>query len=311
MGDQLTNYYRIEKAIGYMTANFRSQPALDEIAAKVFMSPFHFQRIFTDWVGISPKKFTQYLTLDYLRSRIKDTENMMEAANEAGLSSQSRVNELFVKIEGMSPQQYKSGGQGMTIAYGYHATPFGLCFIAVTGDSICTLKFIDEEKTRNEFEQFSIQWRNATVYHRPDLTREYIKKIFLPHPEQTAETSAKSEISAKSTAFVKPATSLTSDDPGSPQSLRLLVHGTKFQIKVWEALTRIPFGYVASFQQIAQQIGEPEAARAIGGAVAANSVLFLIPCHRIITKDGAMGDYHFGRVRKMAMIGWEMSKQNK
>ena len=289
MSDQLTNYYRIEKAIGYLTANFRSQPTLDEIAASVFMSPFHFQRIFTRWVGITPKKFTQYLTLDYLRTKIRDTANMMEAAEQAGLSSQSRVNELFVKIEGMSPQQYKSGGQGLQIAYGYHATPFGLCFIAVTGKSICALKFIDEEKSRNEFEQFSIQWRNAAIHHRPDITQGYIKKIF-------GVPSA-------------PGSGGKDTHPDTPSDLRLLVHGTEFQLKVWEALVQIPFGSVASFQQIARYIGRPEATRAVGGAVAANPILSLIPCHRIITKDGAMGDYHYGRVRKMAMIGWEISKK--
>lgn len=295
MTDQLANYYRIEKAIGYLTANFRSQPSLDEIAAKVFMSPFHFQRIFADWVGISPKKFTQYLTLDYLRSKIRDTGNMMEAAEQAGLSSQSRVNELFVKIEGMSPQQYKSGGQGLQIAYGYHATPFGLCFIATSGKNICTLKFIDEEKSRNEFEQFSIQWRNAAVHHRPDITQDYIKKVFGAHPAPGA--GGKDAPPGGKDA-----------PPGALSDLRLLVHGTGFQLKVWEALVRIPFGTVASFQQIARYIGRPEATRAVGGAIAANPILYLIPCHRIITKDGAMGDYHYGRVRKMAMIGWEISK---
>jgi AraC family transcriptional regulator, regulatory protein of adaptative response / methylated-DNA-[protein]-cysteine methyltransferase len=286
MADRLINYYRIEKAIGYLTANFRSQPDLDEIAAKVFMSPFHFQRIFTDWVGISPKKFVQYLTLDYLRSKIRDTGNMMEAAEKAGLTSQSRVADLFVKIEGMSPQQYKSGGHGLRIAYGYHATPFGLCFIAVTGKSICDLKFIDEEKTRNEFERFSVQWRNAALLHRPDVTQGFVKKIFQEKPD------------------------ISTNGQTVASDLRLLVHGTEFQLKVWEALVQIPYGSVATFRQIARQIGDPEAARAVGGAVAANPILYLIPCHRIITKDGTMGDYHYGRVRKMAMIGWEMSKQD-
>ena len=277
MGNQLVNYYRIEKAIGYLTANFRQQPDLEAIAAKVFMSPFHFQRIFTEWVGISPKKFVQYLTLDYLKQKIAATENMIEAAEKAGLSSQSRVNELFVKIEGVSPQQYKTGGAGITICYGYHATPFGLCFIAVAEKGICALKFIDEEQSRNEFDRFSVQWRNATILHDPAYTQPYIKKIF-QYPA------------------------------GPPTDLQLLVKGTDFQIKVWEAIVNIPFGSVGSFQQIARLIGEPDAARAVGAAVAANSILYLIPCHRIITKEGRMGDYHYGKTRKMAMIGWENSQ---
>lgn len=283
MADQLVNYYRIEKAIGFLTANYRSQPDLEAIAAKVHMSPFHFQRIFTDWVGISPKKFVQYLTLEHLKQKIRLTENMIEAADEAGLSSQSRVNELFVHIEGVSPQQYKSGGAGLTIAYGYHASPFGLCFIAVAEKGICALKFIDEEQSRDEFDIFKRQWPNAQLVHDPANTQRYIQKIFQSPPGAADQPG----------------------DPGRPSQLQLLVKGTEFQLKVWEALVRIPFGSVATFQQIARIIGQPDAARAIGGAIKTNSILYLIPCHRVITAAGAMGDYHFGRVRKMVMIGWE------
>jgi AraC family transcriptional regulator of adaptative response/methylated-DNA-[protein]-cysteine methyltransferase len=276
MSDKLINYYRIEKAIGYLTDNFKEQPDLDEIASKVFMSPYHFQRVFTDWVGISPKKFVQYLTLDYLRNKISETENMMVAAELAGLSSQSRVHDLFVTIEGVSPQQYKTAGKNLEIFYGYHASPFGLCFIAIAEKGICALKFIDEEKSRNEFELFSNQWQFATLTHKPNVTQGFIKKIF---QQQT-----------------------------NSENLQLLVQGNDFQIKVWEALVKIPFGSVASFQQIAGTIGQPNAARAVGSAVGSNSILYLIPCHRIISKAGTMGNYHFGKVRKQAMIGWEMSK---
>jgi AraC family transcriptional regulator, regulatory protein of adaptative response / methylated-DNA-[protein]-cysteine methyltransferase len=279
MDARLSNYYRIKEAIGYLEGNFKEQPDLDEIAGKVYMSSYHFQRVFTDWVGISPKKFLQYLTIDHLRVKIRETGNMMEAADLAGLSSQSRVHDLFVKIEGVSPQQYKSGGQGMEICYGYHASPFGLCFIAVAEKGICALKFVDEEKTRNEFESFSAQWKFASLVHKPNLTQEYIRKIFSPKP-------------------------------GNPENLQLLVHGTEFQIKVWEALLKIPFGAVGSFQQIAQLVGQPEAARAVGSAVGANPILYLIPCHRIISKDGTMGNYHYGKVRKQTMIGWEMAQQD-
>jgi AraC family transcriptional regulator of adaptative response/methylated-DNA-[protein]-cysteine methyltransferase len=276
MSDKLINYYRIEKAIGYLTDNFKEQPDLDEIASKVFMSPYHFQRVFTDWVGISPKKFVQYLTLDYLRNKISETENMMVAAELAGLSSQSRVHDLFVTIEGVSPQQYKTAGKNLEIFYGYHASPFGLCFIAIAEKRICALKFIDEEKSRNEFELFSNQWQFATLTHKPNVTQGFIKKIF---QQQT-----------------------------NSENLQLLVQGNDFQIKVWEALVKIPFGSLASFQQIAGTIGQPNAARAVGSAVGSNSILYLIPCHRIISKAGTMGNYHFGKVRKQAMIGWEMSK---
>ncbi|HEX9512556.1 MAG TPA: methylated-DNA--[protein]-cysteine S-methyltransferase [Puia sp.] len=277
MSDKLTNYYRIEKAIGFLTDHFKEQPDLETIAGNVHMSAFHFQRIFTDWVGISPKKFIQYLTYDYLRHKIGETENMIDAAERVGLSSQSRVHDLFVNIEGVSPQQYKTAGKGLIIYYGYHASPFGLCFIAVAEKGICALKFIDEEKSRNEFELFSEQWQLASLIHRPDLTQNYIKRIF----HQPAD---------------------------SRENLQLLVKGTDFQIKVWEALLKIPFGSVGSFQQVAQMIGEPGASRAVGSAVGSNSILYLIPCHRVISKNGTMGNYHFGKVRKLAMIGWEMSK---
>jgi AraC family transcriptional regulator of adaptative response/methylated-DNA-[protein]-cysteine methyltransferase len=277
MSDKLTNYYRIEKALSFLTENFRQQPDLAEIAAKVYMSPFHFQRIFTDWVGISPKKFVQYLTLDYLRRKIRETENMIEAADVAGLSSQSRVNELFVSIEGVSPQQYKSLGKGLEIFYGYHASPFGLCFIAAAERGICALKFIDEEKTRNEFQLFAAQWKFATLVHRPGFTQQYIKKVF--------------------------------GSPAAGPDLQLLVKGTDFQIKVWEALLHIPFGSVSSFQQVARLIGQPDAARAVGSAVGANHILYLIPCHRVISGNGSLGNYHYGKARKLAMIGWEMTQQ--
>lgn len=277
MADKLANYYRIEKAIGFLTDNFKEQPDLDAIARKVYMSPYHFQRIFTDWVGISPKKFIQYLTLDYLRNKINETENMMDAADLAGLSSQSRVHDLFVSIEGVSPQQYKTSGKGLEIFYGYHASPFGLCFIAVAEKGICALKFIDEEKSRNEFEIFSQQWQFASLVHKPNYTHRFIRKIFQP-------------------------------DKVNPEKLHLLTQGTDFQIKVWEALLKIPFGSVSSFQQVAQMIDQPELVRSVGSAVGKNSILYLIPCHRIISKNGTMGNYHLGKVRKQAMIGWEMSR---
>jgi AraC family transcriptional regulator, regulatory protein of adaptative response / methylated-DNA-[protein]-cysteine methyltransferase len=273
--EKVINYYRIEKAISYLCDNFKQQPDLDTIAANVFMSPYHFQRIFTDWVGISPKKFLQYLTVDFLKSKIGDTENMIEAAEIAGLTSQSRVHDLFIKIEGVTPQQYKTLGSGLEIFYGYHATPFGMCFIAVSEERICALKFIDEEQTRDEYRSFSTHWKLATLTHKPEYTQTFIKRIFANNERN--------------------------------ERLQLLIKGTDFQIKVWEALVKIPFGTVATFKQIATMIQQPEAHRAVAGAVAANTILYLIPCHRIIARDGTMGNYHFGKARKLTMIGWEIA----
>jgi AraC family transcriptional regulator of adaptative response/methylated-DNA-[protein]-cysteine methyltransferase len=277
MPENILNYQRIEKAIGFLKENFRSQPDLDEVAKKVHLSPFHFQRIFSDWVGISPKKFLQYLTVDYLRDKIRETGNMLEAAEVAGLSGQSRVHDLFISIEGVTPHQFKTSGAGLEIFYGYHPSPFGMCFLAVAGKGICALKFVDEERRRDEYELFSHQWQGATLLHRPDLTQPFVKKIFSPAREH-------------------------------PEQLRLLVQGSPFQVKVWEALLRIPFGAVGTFRQIASMIGQPNAARAVGSAVGHNAILYLIPCHRVISRDGLMGEYHWGKARKRAMIGWEMAK---
>lgn len=278
--DLTINYYRIEKAIGYLTANFRAQPDLDVIAGKVNLSPFHFQRIFLDWVGITPKKFLQYLTLDHLKKSIQQTQNVIEAADIAGLSSQSRVYDLFVNIEGMSPDQYKTSGVGLRIFYGYHATPFGMCFIAVTERGICALRFIDEDAGRDEFIRFSEKWHFADIDHRPDLTQAYVQKIFKP-----------------GTAY------------NENERLNLFVQGTAFQVKVWEALLHIPFGSVRSYEQVSAQMGCAGSVRAVATAAGNNPISYLIPCHRIIRKDGEVGDFNYGKVRKQAMIAWEMGKQ--
>lgn len=259
-----------------MTANFKQQPDLDEVAEKINLSPFHFQRIFLDWVGLTPKKFLQYLTLDYLKNSIHQTQNVIEAANLAGLSSQSRVYDLFVNIEGVSPQQFKSAGVGLEIFYGYHASPFGICFIAITDRGICDLHFIDENSDRKEYEVFSKKWSFAQLNHRPDITQSYIQKIFKP-------------------------------GENAQEKLNLLVQGTDFQVKVWEALVNIPFGVVRSYQQVAAQLGYANGIRSVASAAGKNPILYLIPCHRIISKDGTVGDFQYGKVRKRTMIAWEMA----
>jgi len=278
--DLTVNYYRIEKAISYLTANFRSQPDLDAIAEKVNLSPFHFQRIFLDWVGITPKKFVQYLTLDYLKEQIQQTQNVIEAAELAGLSSQSRVYDLFVNIEGVSPDQYKTSGLGLKIFYGYHATPFGMCFIAVTERGVCALRFIDEDAKRDEFITFSQKWYGAHIEHRPDLTQVYVQKMFKPGAAYNEN-----------------------------ERLNLFVQATDFQVKVWDALLNIPFGSVQSYEQVSRQIGHEGSVRAVATAAGSNPISYLIPCHRIIRKSGDVGDFSYGKIRKQAMIAWEMGKK--
>ncbi len=230
-----------------------------------------------DWVGLTPKKFVQYLTLEHLKSQIQQTQNVIEAANIAGLSSQSRVYDLFINIEGVSPQQFKSAGIGLEIVYGYHATPFGMCFIAVTERGVCDFHFINDDSKRDEYMNFSKKWHFATINHRPDITQAYVQKIFKP-------------------------------GAADKEKLNLLVQGTDFQVKVWQALVNIPFGNVQTYKQLSEQIGHPDSIRSVATAAGKNPILYLIPCHRIICESGDVGNFSYGRVRKQAMIAWEMSK---
>jgi len=278
MEEQL-NYERIEKAIEYLSKNFKTQPSLDEVAEIVNISPFHFQRIFTEWAGVSPKKFLQFLTIDFLKSQIKKTKSIAEVAEIAGLSSQSRVYDLFVTIEGVTPDQYKNDGIGLKIFYGFHKTPFGECLIAVTEKGICGLAFINVENKNEILNQFIQKWSFAIVECNQEYTKNWIEKIFSFNSIQ-------------------------------PQKLNILVQGTNFQIKVWEALLKIPFGALTTYEQLAILTENSKAMRAVGSAVGKNPIAFLIPCHRVIRKEGKVGEYHWGKNRKQAIIGWEASKIN-
>jgi AraC family transcriptional regulator of adaptative response/methylated-DNA-[protein]-cysteine methyltransferase len=277
MANKNHNYYRIEKAIAFLLENYQKQPSLDEIAKHICTSPFHFQKIFVDWVGISPKKFIQHLTIDHLKSKIKETQSMIEAAEISGLSSQSRVHELFISIEGMTPKQFKEEGKNLTIHYGYHSSPFGICFIAIVNNKICHLRFIDENSNRKEFEKFSIQWSLATIIHKPDFTQQFINQIF-------------------------------KEGKTNPEKLELLLIGSKNQIKIWEALLSIPFGKVCSYKDLATIVDNKDAVRSVAAIVGQNPISYLIPCHRIITSDGTLGNFTFGKARKQSMLGWELSQ---
>ncbi len=271
------HYERIAKAIEFITDNITAQPSLEEVAEKVNLSPFHFQRIFTEWAGVSPKKFLQFLTADYLKAKIKDTATLVEAAEIAGLSSQSRVYDLFTGIEAVTPQEFKSGGKGLHIDYAYHETPFGECFMAVTERGICGMAFTNEVSKNEDLETFKQKWHFATIEENPSVTEQYVQRIFTPH--------------------------LSSLD-----KLHLLVQGTNFQLKVWEALLTIPQGSLTTYQQIADSIGHNKAVRAVGTAVGNNPIAYLIPCHRVIRKEGKLGEYHWGSIRKKALVGWEAAK---
>ena len=273
------NFSRIEQAIRFLTENVTAQPDLDEVAAQVHLSPFHFQRLFTDWAGISPKRFLQFLTTDFLKNRLVNTSNLLEATDLAGLSSPSRVHDLFVTLEAVTPNEYKTGGENVEIAYGFHETPFGKCFIAVTERGICGLSFIQTDNELAVFNDFKKKWANADFEKNEMKTALIINQIFNTPPSVS-----------------------------STPKLHLLVKGTNFQVKVWEALLKIPTGGLSTYQTIAELAGSPNAVRAVGTAVGSNPIAYLIPCHRVIRKEGKIGEYHWGENRKKALIGFEMAQ---
>jgi len=279
MDQQTYNYEKIAKAIEYISENAKKQPSLFDVAEEVNVSQFHFQRMFSEWAGVSPKKFLQYITADYLKDKIKESTNLVELAESAGLSSQSRVYDLFTSIEAVTPQEYKTGGKGLHISYGFHKTPFGECFIAVTERGICAMAFVDEDSKDHQLILLGKKWHFASIEPNQSVTENYINKIFAPH--------------------------LSSLD-----KLPLMVQGTNFQLKVWEALLTIPAGSVTTYQQIANSIGNPKAVRAVGTAVGDNPIAYLIPCHRVIRKEGVLGEYRWGSLRKKALIGWEAAKSD-
>jgi AraC family transcriptional regulator, regulatory protein of adaptative response / methylated-DNA-[protein]-cysteine methyltransferase len=269
------DYHRVAEAIEYLTDNFKNQPDLNEVARQVHLSPSHFQRIFTEWAGVSPKKFMQYLSLDYLRERIFDTNNLHQAADLVGFSTQSRVYDLFVSIEGVTPNEYKTYGQGLEIQYGFHQTPFGECFIALAEKGLCALSFVDETSKQATFQAFLEKWQAAKLVLNAQNTEGVMGQIF---------------------------------DPNATNKINLWIQGTNFQLKVWEALLKIPQGSVSTYQKIADSIQNHKAVRAVGTAIGSNPIAYLIPCHRVIKSTGAIGEYHWGSTRKKAILGYEMSK---
>jgi AraC family transcriptional regulator, regulatory protein of adaptative response / methylated-DNA-[protein]-cysteine methyltransferase len=281
------NYQRVEQAILFLEKNFKRQPELNEIAEEAHVSPFHFQRIFTEWAGISPKRFLQFLTVEFLKDRLTESKNLEQVAEEAGLSSQSRVYDLFTTLESVTPQEYKQKGQSLTIEYGLHETPFGLALLGVTTRGVCWLSFITtDEDPRVELEKMKTHWHNSMFRQEQQLTESFIAKIF-PSP--------------------LPSLGRGVSERRGEERIHLFVKGTNFQIKVWDALLKLPMGSVTTYQNIATGIHNPKALQAVGSAVGANHIAYLIPCHRVIRKDGILGEYRWSAVRKKGMIGWEMA----
>ena len=271
------NYQRIEQAIRYLEENIHRQPELDDVASQVHLSPFHFHRLFTTWAGISPKRFLQFLTVDFLKRKLGETRNLAEAADAAGLSGQSRVYDLFTTLEAVTPQEYKSQGTGLQIRYGFHDTPFGRALLGITTRGICWLSFLpSDDEFADDLASMRAHWQNSDCRPDEEATAVYAAQIF--------------------------------DQPRRGQPLRILVKGTNFQIKVWAALLKIPMGGVATYQSIASAIDHPKAMQAVGSAVGANHIAYLIPCHRVIRKDGVLGEYRWRAPRKKSIIGWEMAQ---
>ena len=273
-----TNYSRIADAIGYIKDNFKTQPGLEEVAEKIHVSPFHFQRLFTEWAGVSPKKFLQYITVEYAKKMLKENQaTLFETAFETGLSGTGRLHDLFVNIEGMSPGEYKNGGENLTINYSFAETPFGNILVASTVKGICHMAFADDEK--QALHSLQQMFPNAVYHQMVDLCQQNVLYIF-------------------------------AHDWTRLNQIKLHLKGTEFQLKVWETLLKIPMGQLATYGNIAKQIHQPTASRAVGTAIGDNPVAFLIPCHRVIQSTGVFGQYHWGSIRKTAMIGWEAAKSS-
>ena len=272
------HYQIIEQAIQYIEANINRQPELDEIASAVGLSEYHFQRVFTRWAGISPKRFMQFLTKEHAKDLLARSENLLDTTHQVGLSSLGRLHDLFVNTEAVTPGEYKTRGAGLTIQYGLHQTPFGKCLIATTERGICHLGFVQTSEG-NAIDNLAADWDQAKMMEDHRSTAPLAARIFLAQP---------------------PAGDRQSDSP-----FKLHLRGTNFQIKVWEALLNIPIGTVTTYEHIAAQIGNPNALRAVGTAVGHNPIAVLIPCHRVIRKSGEFGNYRYGTARKKALLARE------
>jgi AraC family transcriptional regulator of adaptative response/methylated-DNA-[protein]-cysteine methyltransferase len=276
----LTDYQRIENIIRYLGENFREQPNLDQLAERVHLSTFHFQRLFKKWVGISPKKFIQFLTLDYARKLLNESRDLLSTSIESGLSGPGRLYDLFISVESVTPGEYKQKGEGLTIAYGFHQSPFGYCLLGITQRGICSLSFHDTASDHEAIQYLNQNWPRAILKHDPKRTLIYFDKIF------------------------------GGNDQNNLDKIPLHLEGTNFQLKVWEALLRIPSGHLVCYEDIAHLIHQPKAVRAVGQAIARNPISLLIPCHRVIQKMGNFGNYQWGSTRKKMLIAWEAGERS-
>ncbi len=273
-----TQYERIAEAIVYIKDNFKRQPSLQEIAEAINLSPFYFQRLFTDWAGVSPKKFMQYLSVEHAKVLLQTQSTLLDVAYETGLSGTGRLHDLFVNIEGMTPGEFKNGGERLTINYCFTESPFGKLMVASTAKGVCHIFFEENEQ-------------QALV----NLTKRFPKATYLNQIDNLQQD----------------ALSIFTQDWSRLDKIKLHLNATPFQLKVWESLLKIPLGNLTTYGAIAHKINNPKASRAVGTAIGSNPVAFLIPCHRVIQASGNIGGYMWGSARKSAMIGWESAKVNR
>jgi len=274
----MSDYERIARAISFITEHVKHQPTLDDISASLHMSPFHFQRLFCRWTGVTPKRFLQILTVERAKKLLSESKSLLEVSDSLGLSSGSRLYDHFVGLEAVTPGEYKNGGVGITIEYAIHDSPFGKVFIAITAKGICKLAFMDMNDLELHLTELAKKWPHAVMLENNESTLAIVNSMF-------------------------------GQDIKLDRPLSLHVSGTNFQLSVWKALLDIPPGTVTSYSQIANEIGKPRAARAVGTAIGANPVAFLIPCHRVIQESGKLGGYHWGETRLHAIHAWETARK--
>lgn len=273
--DPSDDYDRVRAAIEFMTRRSRDQPEVEEIAAHVGLSASHFHHLFKRWAGLTPKAFQQALTLDHARSLLRDSASVLDAAYEVGLSGPGRLHDLFVTHEAMTPGDFKRGGEGLTLTYGFHSSPFGEAIAVLAPRGLAGLGWVDNGDRKAALDDMIRRWPNARFAEDSIATAPYVKRAFDP-----AEWK--------------------SDRP-----LRVVLIGTDFELRVWETLLSIPLGRATTYSDIARKLGKPQAARAVGAAVGKNPISFVVPCHRVLGRSGALTGYHWGLARKQAIIGWE------
>lgn len=280
-GPATRDYDLVRRAIAFLSDKWEEQPTLERLAAHLGLSPAHTQRLFKRWCGLSPKEFVQAVTIDHARNLLTGSASVLDAAHEVGLSGAGRLHDLFVDHEAMTPGEFKRRGEGLEIAYGFHDTPFGEALLLATERGVAGLAFVDEDKGQSRQEALADmtgRWPRATFVEAPERTAAHAVRIFEPgrwSPEQP---------------------------------VRLVLIGTDFEIRVWQALLRIPMGRAVTYADIARHLGQPTASRAVGSAVGRNPISFVVPCHRVLRGDGQLGGYHWGLTRKRALIGWETGR---